>query len=316
MSVQPSAADPVVTPDRLARPTPPASATNDLVIPARWDPLRRYTDARIALGRAGHSQPTAAHLAFQLAHAQARDAVHLPFDAQGVAQSVEALGLQTLQLHSAAADRATYLQRPDLGRRLDQASRTTLVNWQYARQAAGDGGRFDLAFVIADGLSALAVHQNAAALVEACLSRFSRISRLATNSASASPNWRIAPVAVVEQARVAIGDETGAGLQADLVVVLIGERPGLSSPDSLGVYLTWAPQVGLTDAGRNCISNVRPAGLPIDAAADKLVQLLTQSRLRQLSGVDLKDDRDDQAPRIGHTDADAGNFLLPAARSN
>jgi ethanolamine ammonia-lyase small subunit len=274
------------------------------VTPARWDSLRRYTDARIALGRAGHSLPTAAHLAFQLAHAQARDAVHLRFDATGVAASLQALGLESMVLHSAAVDRATYLQRPDLGRRLDDRSRQTLAQWR-----AGRTGPFDLAFVIADGLSALAVHRNAVALISATLAR------LHTDPAQA---WSVAPVAVVEEGRVAIGDEAGNGLLANAVVVLIGERPGLSSPDSLGLYITWSPAPGLTDADRNCISNVRPAGLSIDAAATQLHRLLAQSRLRQLTGVLLKDDTDEQAPAMASGLAQAersDNFLLAPAGS-
>jgi ethanolamine ammonia-lyase small subunit len=285
----------------------PAPAAIDPVIPARWGSLRRFTDARIALGRAGHSLPTGAHQAFQLAHAQARDAVHLPFDALGTSAQLEALGLETLLLHSAAADRPTYLQRPDLGRRLDEASRQRLAAWNAAREprvAAGSApARHDLAFVVADGLSALAIHRNAAALVKATLDLL---------RADAAQTWSVAPVAVVEQGRVAIGDEIGAALNANAIVVLIGERPGLSSPDSLGCYLTWAPRVGLTDASRNCISNVRPAGLAVDAAASKLHQLLTRSRTLQLTGVGLKDDRDDLAPSLGAAGAagGSGNFLL------
>lgn len=272
------------------------------VTPARWDTLRRYTDARIALGRAGHSLPTAAHLAFQLAHAQARDAVHLPFDVMGVAAAVQALGLESLSLHSAAIDRAGYLQRPDLGRRLDERSRQALAQWR-ARQT----GHVDLAFVIADGLSALAVHQNAVALMSATLARL---------QADPMQTWSVAPVALVEEGRVAVGDEVGHGLLANAVVVLIGERPGLSSPDSLGLYVTWAPRPGLTDADRNCISNVRPAGLSIEAAATKLHRLLAQSRLRQLTGVALKDDIDEQAPALASGQAQAhesDNFLLAPA---
>ena len=262
------------------------------VTPAGWTTLRRFTDARIALGRAGHSQPTAPHLAFQLAHAQARDAVHLPFDAHGVAAGVQALGLDAIHLHSAAADRATYLQRPDLGRRLDEASRALLQQ----RQAEP----VDLAFVVGDGLSALAVHQNAVPFIEATLARL---------QADAHP-WTVGPVAIVEQARVAAGDETGAGLRARCVVVLIGERPGLSSPDSMGLYLTWGPMPGLTDANRNCISNVRPAGLAIEAAANKLVHLLAAARQGQISGVGLKDDADDHPSALGCSHDPSHNFLL------
>ncbi|ACB35067.1 Ethanolamine ammonia-lyase [Leptothrix cholodnii SP-6] len=269
------------------------------VTPARWDTLRRYTDARIALGRAGHSLPTAAHLAFQLAHAQARDAVHLPFDVRGVSAALQALGLESLSLHSAAIDRAVYLQRPDLGRRLDEPSRQALAQWR-----AGQSGRFDLAFVIADGLSALAVHQNAVALISATLARL---------RSDPVQTWSVAPIALVEEGRVAIGDEAGHGLRADAVVVLIGERPGLSSPDSLGIYITWAPGPGLTDASRNCISNVRPAGLSIDAAATRLHRLLAQARLRQLTGVALKDDVDEQPSALapGQPKGDeSDSFLL------
>ena len=262
-------------------------STSPPVIPNPWQALRRFTAARIALGRAGTSLPTDAHLAFQLAHARARDAVHLPFDAAAVAAAIEARGLATLCLHSAAGDRHTYLQRPDLGRRLDAASRTRL-------QALPAG--CDLAFVVADGLSALAVHQHAAALVAATCMRL------------APQGWRLGPVVLVHHGRVAIGDEIGELLGAGLVAVLIGERPGLSSPDSLGVYLTGSPRVGLTDANRNCISNIRPAGLGIEAAADKLVYLLTQARARGLTGVGLKDEAGAAAlPGAGEA---SPNFLL------
>ena len=276
-----------------AAPIPASITAADPVTDEPWQVLRRYTDARIALGRAGNSLPTAAHLAFQWAHAQARDAVHLPLDADGLAASLRALGCPTVLLHSAALDRATYLQRPDLGRRLDQRSRQRLAAAQPA---------FDVALVLADGLSALAVHSHALALVAAIQARL---------HADTDRPWRLAPVTVVEQGRVAIGDEIGAALQARCVVVLIGERPGLSSPDSLGVYLTWAPRVGLSDASRNCISNIRAAGLSVDAAADKLHWLLTQARLRRLSGVALKDEMG-AATALSHAEAGPGNFLLAA----
>lgn len=257
------------------------------VQPAAWDGLRRFTDARIALGRAGHSQPTAAHLAFQLAHAQARDAVHLPLDITPLAQDVQALGLNTLCLRSAARDRATYLQRPDLGRRLDADG------LQHLHGVAA--GPVDLAIVIADGLSALGVMQNALLLLQHLLPLL---------QTDPQP-WALAPVVLVEQGRVAIGDPVGEALRARLVLVLIGERPGLSSPDSLGLYFTWAPRPGLTDAQRNCISNVREAGLPPERAARKLHALLAQARQRQISGVALKDMADDSSPMLtsGHTSA-------------
>ena len=250
---------------------------NEPVIPASWQTLRRFTDARIALGRAGHSQPTAAHLAFQLAHAQARDAVHLAFDPAPLARELQALGLKTVPLRSAAPDRPTYLQRPDLGRRLDDASRA-LIEPRTPAEAAPD-----LAFVIADGLSALAVMRHTVPLLTALLPLL---------AADASHPWQLGPVALVEQGRVAIGDEIGQQLRARTVVVLIGERPGLSSPDSLGIYFTWAPRVGRTDAERNCISNVRDAGLPPARAATRLHALLSLARERGQSGVGLKDETD------------------------
>jgi len=246
-----------------------------------WQALRQFTDARIALGRAGVSLPTAAHLAFQLAHAQARDAVHAALDVQGLAKALEAVmagyGAPCLSLHSAAADRSDYLQRPDKGRRLDEASRKLLQS----RQPAGTLVRarpFDVAFVVADGLSALAVAQHAAPLLGA-LQRHLAVQR-----------WSVAPLCIVRQGRVAIGDEVGELLGAKAVVVLIGERPGLSSPDSMGLYLSWMPRVGLLDDSRNCISNVRPAGLRHEDAACKLHYLLSQAHKRQLSGVGLKDE--------------------------
>jgi len=266
-----------------------------LVITAAWDPLRRFTDARIALGRAGHSLPTAAHLNFQLAHASARDAVHLPLDAHGLAQSLQDMGLETLLLHSAAVDRSMYLQRPDLGRQLDETSRKLLAERTPVDHSTP---QYDLAFVVADGLSALAMHRNAEPLIAAVLAR------LHTEPGQV---WTVAPIAVVEQGRVAIGDEIGHALQARTVVVLIGERPGLSSPDSLGIYLTWEPQVGRTDAQRNCISNVRTGGLAVDAAAAKLCQLLVKSRALQCTGIGLKDDADEGA--LTDSARNTANFL-------
>jgi ethanolamine ammonia-lyase small subunit len=277
----------------MAGPNPVTSLSP--VTPSRWEALRQLTDARLALGRAGHSLPTTAHLAFQLAHAQARDAVHLPLDALGLATDLSALKLESLQLQSAAADRLSYLQRPDLGRKLDTPSRQVLARWMDKHRQPV----FDLAFVIADGLSALAVHQNAVALISATWSR------LQTDTAH---SWALSPIVIALQARVAIGDEVGEALHAKTVVVLIGERPGLSSPDSLGAYLTWAPRAGLTDVSRNCISNIRPAGLPIAAAAVKLHHLLSQARTRQLSGVALKDETD--ASALASASPAGGNFLL------
>ncbi|MDR7052473.1 ethanolamine ammonia-lyase small subunit [Duganella sp. 3397] len=261
-----------------------------LVVDNSWAALRRFTAARIALGRTGVSQPTAPQLEFQLAHAQARDAVHQALDVAPLLAGLAKLcGQPALSLHSAAASRDIYLQRPDLGRRLDDASRETLQ-----QQARADDG-FDLAVVVADGLSALAIEQNVLPFL-ACLA-----ARLAPES------WTLAPPAVVLQGRVAVGDEVGQLLGARAVLVLVGERPGLSSPDSMGLYLTWAPRVGLTDASRNCISNVRPAGLGYEAAAFKLHYLLSEARRRQLSGVALKDET---AGSDSALSASPRNFLL------
>lgn len=251
------------------------------VTPSGWVRLRGLTPARIALGRAGTSLPTAPHLEFQLAHARARKAVHLALDSQDLARGLTEFGKPILQLHSAAADRATYLQRPDLGRQLDGPSRDLLTG---ARGC-------DLALVIGDGLSATAIHTNALPFLRVVM--------------PALHDWRIGPICVVRQARVAIGDQIGAALGAQMVVMLIGERPGLSSPDSMGLYLTHAPRAGLTDEARNCISNIRAAGLSHAEAAHKLVFLMTEARRRSLSGVALKDEAEalsDARPRR--------NFLL------
>ncbi|MDE3738181.1 ethanolamine ammonia-lyase subunit EutC [Pseudomonas resinovorans] len=258
-----------------------------------WEELRRLTPARIALGRAGISLPTNAQLNFQYAHAQARDAVHLPFDHAGLAGSLAERGRETLLLHSAAADRDTYLQRPDLGRRLDAASREKLL-----QHAQANPGGFDLAVVVADGLSALAVQRHSLPFLERM------------EEQTSAEGWSLSPVVLVQQGRVAVADEVGELLGAKMVVILIGERPGLSSPDSLGLYFTWAPRVGLTDAYRNCISNVRLEGLSYGMAAHRLLYLMREACRRQLSGVNLKDEA--EVPSLtGEPDRTlAGNFLL------
>ena len=259
----------------------PASASSSSHTSQPWDGLRRFTDARIALGRAGHSLPTAAHLQFQLAHAQARDAVHVPLETDRLIQGLQAQRFQTLKLHSAAPNSHVYLQRPDLGRRLNQAACHTLQAWrEQQREHDPHAPAQDVCFVVADGLSALAIHNHAIEFLQCLLPQLQR---------DANP-WRVAPVCVVEQGRVAIGDDIGERLAAKLVVVLIGERPGLSSPDSMGIYLTWAPRVGCTDAQRNCISNVRGAGLAPQAAALQLYQLMSGARRLKLTGVGLKVD--------------------------
>ena len=247
-----------------------------------WQALRRRTAARIGLGRIGASLPTAELLRFGLAHAQARDAVHGALDADALGAELQAHGYAVLQAKSMAPDRETYLLRPDLGRRIDGDSRTLL------EQAP----RADVALVIADGLSAQAAQRHAAPV--ALLLR------------DLLGGWP-APVVIAQQGRVALGDDIGAALGARLAIVMLGERPGLSSPDSLGLYLTWKPRRGLTDAARNCISNVRPQGLAYDTAAQRLLWLLDAASTRQLSGVNLKDETAPDAAAI----AQSSNFLLP-----
>lgn len=242
-----------------------------------WQEMRQLTSARIALGRAGGSLPTAPMLAFQLAHARARDAVRLPFDAAAIATRLAQSGLESLRVRSAVASREEFLRRPDLGRRLDAPSRGLLLS-----RAESVPRDHDAVFVIGDGLSALAVHCHALGVLA-----------LAHN-ALRELGWRLAPVVVAAQARVALGDEIGEILRAAQVAVLIGERPGLSCADSLGIYLTHAPRVGRSDAERNCISNIRPAGgLSYVQAAHRLVYLMTEARRRKLTGVALKDASDD-----------------------
>ena len=239
-----------------------------------WQDLRRHTAARLALGRAGASMPTDEILRFGYAHAQARDAVHVALQVDELATALQDKGVATVQVHSAATDRAQYLLRPDLGRRLDADSVKGL------RARAADTPTCDLVIVIADGLSSLAIHRNALPLLDAI-------------RAQVPAGWTLGPVVIAEQGRVALGDEVGDLLGARMVAVLIGERPGLSSPDSLGIYLTSAPRVGRHDAERNCISNVRPEGLDIASAARKLWWLATAATALGATGVALKDRSDE-----------------------
>jgi ethanolamine ammonia-lyase small subunit len=248
-----------------------------------WTELAALTPARIALGRVGSSLPTREVLGFALDHARARDAVHLPFDADGVAREFAALGFDTLTVASQAPDRATYLRRPDLGRRLEAASLRGLAS------AAADA---DIALVVADGLSSAAVHAHARPLLAELGPRLR------------AEGWRLGPVVLAHQARVALGDEVGERLGARLVILLVGERPGLSSPDSLGAYLTFAPRVGRTDAERNCVSNIRPAGLSYADAANTIAWLAGEALRRGYSGVALKDERAPAATQITAVDQD------------
>lgn len=230
--------------------------------PAKPSGIAALTQARVALGRSGQSLPTAALLQFQLDHARARDAVHAELAAEGFAKAV---GHEVIEVHSRAEDRATYLRRPDLGRRLRAED---------AERLPRAGG--DLAIIVSDGLSAPAVEEHAAPMVRALLARLE--------------DWEIAPLVLAGQGRVAIGDEIGAALGTELALVLIGERPGLSAPNSLGAYLTWAPKRGRLDSERNCVSNIRPPhGLSYEKAADIIERLLRAAKQRRLTGTALKD---------------------------
>ncbi len=235
-----------------------------------WESLRQFTAARIALGRSGHSLPTQALLKFQLDHAQARDAVYSFLDTNRLIKELTQLISENILVKSQAQNRQQYLQRPDWGRKLSAESQQNLSD----RNTFGS----DLCLIIADGLSATAVNEHALPVLSLLV------------PALVQHGWSLAPVCLVEQGRVAIADEIGYFLKAKMTIILIGERPGLSSPDSMGAYLTYGPRPGLTDESRNCISNIRPAGLDYVQASDKLLYLLTQMKARQLSGVNLKDE--------------------------
>lgn len=250
-----------------------------------WGKLRDVTAARIALGRSGASLPTAELLDFASAHAQARDAVYSEFNPQPLMELAGRLKLGVAHVDSAAGDRARYLQRPDLGRRLSAEGERILSAW------ANPESGCDLVLMVADGLSATAVNQHAAPLLEALVPRLQ------------AERWTLGPLVLVEQGRVAIEDQIGELLTARMAVILIGERPGLGAADSLGAYLVYEPRVGRSDAERNCLSNIRPAGLPPVMAAETLHYLLTESRTRKLSGVQLKDDRQLAAPQASRTSA-------------
>ena len=239
---------------------------------SRLKQLHELTPARIGLARAGSSISTQEVLKFDRDHARARDAVHLPFDTENIEEALRVRELPVVKVHSAAADRSVYLQRPDLGRQLDGDSRRRLEHFR-----PPDCPDFDLGVVIADGLSARAVHANAIPLVD----QFRLLPGV--------QDWHWGPVVIASQARVAIADEIGEILNTRISIILIGERPGLSAADSLGIYLTFAPRKGRTDAERNCISNIRPKGLGYKDAARKLESLIHEAFKRRLSGVLLKD---------------------------
>jgi ethanolamine ammonia-lyase small subunit len=241
--------------------------------------LKDLTPARVALGRSGASLPTQALLDFTLDHARARDAVHAAFDVPALIAGIAELGLDAIEVQSRAGNRRLYLARPDLGRRLDEVSVRRL-----AETMSKASGR--VAIVIGDGLSPTAVHAHALSLLRALLPRL------------AAARIEIAPIVVASGARVALGDEIGEILGANLVAMLIGERPGLSAPDSLGVYLTFAPKRGRTDADRNCVSNIHREGLTYEEAAFKIAWLIREGISREVTGVALKDESGDGTPQL------------------
>jgi ethanolamine ammonia-lyase small subunit len=268
------------------------------VIQNPWRRLREFTDARIGLGRTGISLPTNELLAFQLAHARAKDAVHMSLDIctlRNQLRGVQGLphAIAPYHLKSQANNRAVYLQRPDLGRQLDPLSLHILVH----NPATSHNSRH-LAIVIIDGLSAQAVQLNTAPFLQALCGELIEDSQT---------DWQLNSVCIVEQGRVAIADDIGERIGADAVLVLIGERPGLSSPDSLGLYLTWGPRKGMNDAARNCISNIRPAGQSYSEAAQRTLYLLQEAQRLGLSGVKLKDRSESKV--IDHQQHNSSNFL-------
>jgi ethanolamine ammonia-lyase small subunit len=235
----------------------------------KWLSLREFTAARIAIGRTGNSIPMGELLQFRLAHAHARDAVYSELDLDGITASIKQFNIPIFYLQSKAHNRAKYLKRPDYGRTLNEDSTALLTTYS--------GLETDVAIIITDGLSAMAVNQFAFDVLQLLIPKL------------LSAGLKLAPLSLVEQGRVAVADEIGYAFNTRLSLILIGERPGLSSPDSMGAYLTYQPKHGLTDESRNCISNIRPDGLHPAAAADKIFYLVTEALKRKLTGVDLKD---------------------------
>src|SRR5882757_2251500 len=281
----------------MADPQPTTSAAPQRPAPGvadheAWAGLRQLTAARIGLARSGASLATGPLLELRLAHARARDAVHARLDEERLGAALETLGLPVLAVASAVRDRPQYLMRPDLGRQLTSDSTNVLASNVLANHA---GGGHDVALVISEGLSARAIERHAQPLLAALLPQLR------------ADGWRIAPLTIVRQGRVAIGDAVAQLLRARMVVILIGERPGLSAPDSMGAYLTWQPGPQTTDANRNCISNIRPEGIDPTSASFKIMHLLQAMRLREVSGIALKD----QTERMLIDDSDGG-YRTPA----
>lgn len=240
-----------------------------------WENLKKFTDARIAIGRAGCSIPTQELLKFQLAHAEAQDAVHQPLDVDLMVSDFKEQNLDSLSVHSQVQDKQEYLKRPDLGRLLSEESYRGLQAFK-----ADNPQSYDVCIVVGDGLSARAIEENAAPFIQHLMHHIQ------------AENWHVAPIVIATGSRVALGDQVAECLQAPMLVMLIGERPGLSSPDSMGIYYTWKATTGTFDAKRNCISNVRPAGLSIPIATQRLMSLMRSSKKLGYSGVDLKDEHE------------------------
>jgi ethanolamine ammonia-lyase small subunit len=236
-----------------------------------WEYMRKLTTARIALGHVGVSLPTKELLAFRLAHAQARDAVYSGLNMEKIKNQLSQANLFFLEIKSSSDSRNEYLKNPTTGRKLHEDSKQLLKQ---------QNTHADLCFILADGLSATAVNEHAVKVLEILYEKLKKI------------GWIIAPIVIAQQARVALSDEIGSLLKAEMVVMLIGERPGLSSPNSMGAYITYHPEPGLTDERRNCVSNIRPNGLSYHFAAEKIFYLLTEMKIRKISGVVLKDRQD------------------------
>ncbi|MEG0406827.1 MAG: ethanolamine ammonia-lyase subunit EutC [Acinetobacter sp.] len=249
-----------------------------------WENLKKFTDARIAIGRAGCSIPTHELLKFQLAHAEAQDAVHQPLNVDLLISSFKEQCLDSLTVRSQVEDKQEYLKRPDLGRLLHQDSYHDLQNFK-----ANHSQTYDVCIVIGDGLSARAIEENAVPFIQHLIPYLQ------------AENWSIAPIVIATGSRVALGDQVAESLQASMLVMLIGERPGLSSPDSMGIYYTWKATTGILDAKRNCISNVRPAGLSIPIATQRLMSLMRGSKKLGFSGVELKDEHEVASLETEHT---------------
>ncbi len=249
--------------------------TQNICRPDLWQELRQFTDARIALGRTGCSIPTDEYLKFSLAHARARDTINTPFDRQMVRKHLEDMGLEVVFAESAATSRDVFIRRPDLGRRLGEVSRERLRKMHYSGA--------DVLIVIGDGLSSKAVHKQAVPLINDFLPYMKKL------------GLSVGPIVLAKQSRVALGDDIAEVMNCGLVAMLIGERPGLSSPDSLGIYMTYKPFAGRLESERNCISNVRPEGLSYERAAFKLAWLVEMAYEHKVSGTALKDKSDDHS---------------------